>query len=183
VSDQPAALRGVNHLALVCEDMARTVEFYETILGLKLVKTIELPMGGGQHFFFELGDGSCIAFFWFPDAPAAAPGISAPRGLPTDLDLLSAHGSMNHLAFDVAADRFDAERERLIAAGVACSEVLNHDDSEWGVTRTQREGTFLRSTYFFDPDGILLELACWTAPFGPDAVRHAPARAVAPVES
>lgn len=176
MGDQPV-LRGVNHLALVCKDMARTVDFYQGILGLKLIKTIELPMGGGQHFFFELGDGSCIAFFWFPDAPDAVPGISAPRGLPTDLDLLSAHGSMNHLAFDVAPEVFEAERDRLIAAGVHCSDILNHDDSEWGVTEEQYEGTFIRSTYFFDPDGILLELACWTADLGPDAVRHAPATA------
>jgi hypothetical protein len=38
-------------------------------------------------------------------------------------------------------------------------------------------GVFVRSIYFQDPDGILLEFACWTRELGPDAVRHAPARA------
>ncbi|MCA3712327.1 MAG: VOC family protein, partial [Phenylobacterium sp.] len=33
-------IRGVNHIALVCRDMARTVEFYRDILGMPLVKTI-----------------------------------------------------------------------------------------------------------------------------------------------
>jgi len=33
---------------------------------------------------------------------------------------------------------------------------------------------FVRSVYFFDPDGILLELAAWTRAFTPDDVRHAP---------
>ena len=50
-------LRGVNHLALVCRDMAATVDFYTGVLGMPLVKTIELPGGMGQHFFFDIGGG------------------------------------------------------------------------------------------------------------------------------
>ena len=46
-------LRGINHLALVCRDMERTVDFYTNVLGMPLVKTIELPAGMGQHFFFD----------------------------------------------------------------------------------------------------------------------------------
>ena len=38
-------IRGVNHLALVCKDMAKTVEFYRDVLGMPLVKTIDLPGG------------------------------------------------------------------------------------------------------------------------------------------
>src|ERR1700733_1706626 len=48
-------LGGVNHLALVCSDMKRTVEFYTQVLGMRLIKTIELPAGSGQHFFFAMG--------------------------------------------------------------------------------------------------------------------------------
>ncbi|MGH9111756.1 MAG: VOC family protein, partial [Acidimicrobiales bacterium] len=62
-------LGGVNHLALVCRDMARTVDFYTSVLDMPLVKTIELPAGMGQHFFFDCGAGDCLAFFWFPEAP------------------------------------------------------------------------------------------------------------------
>ncbi len=36
-------LGGVNHLALVCSDMKRTVEFYTEVLGMRLIKTIDLP--------------------------------------------------------------------------------------------------------------------------------------------
>ena len=43
--------RGINHLALVCKDMERTVDFYTNILGMPLTKTIELPGNMGQHFF------------------------------------------------------------------------------------------------------------------------------------
>ena len=109
----------VNHLALVCSDMARTVDFYDGVLGMPLIKTIELPAGMGQHFFFDCGDGDSLAFFWFPDAPPAAPGIAAPGAPPGRGDLTSAIGSMNHVAFDVPADQIDEYRDRLNAEGVA----------------------------------------------------------------
>ena len=69
-------LNGINHLALVSSDMARTVDFYTNVLGMPLIKTLEIP-GGAQHFFFDCGNGDSLAFFWFPEAPAAVPGISA----------------------------------------------------------------------------------------------------------
>ena len=59
-------LGGVNHLALVCSDMKRTVEFYTQVLGMRLIKTLDLPGGAGQHFFFDSGGGNALAFFWFP---------------------------------------------------------------------------------------------------------------------
>ena len=75
-------IRGVNHLALVCKDMARTVEFYRDVLGMPLIKTIDLPDGLGQHFFFDIGNGDSLAFFWFRGALEAVPGVSAPAQLP-----------------------------------------------------------------------------------------------------
>ena len=56
-------LRGINHLALVCKDMARTVDFYTNILGMPLIKTLELPNHMGQHFFFDIGNEDSLAFF------------------------------------------------------------------------------------------------------------------------
>jgi catechol 2,3-dioxygenase-like lactoylglutathione lyase family enzyme len=176
-------IRGVNHLALVCRDMARTVDFYTQVMGFPLVKTIELPSGMGQHFFFDIGGGNHLAFFWFPEAPDAVPGVSAPAARPDNGDLVSAVGSMNHIAFDVDPDRMEAYRERLVAAGVDCSEVVNHDDSEWTVAKHLHPGVYVRSMYFQDPDGILLELAGWTRPLDASDVRHEPATASAGVAS
>ena len=177
-------LNGINHLALVCRDMGRTVDFYTNVLGMPLTKTIELPAGMGQHFFFDCGGGDSLAFFWFPEAPEPAPGISAPAARPDLGDLTSAIGSMNHVAFDVAPDKIEEYRDRLLAAGVPCTEVANHDDSEWGISEEMHPGVFVRSVYFQDPDGILLEFACWTRAFGPDDVAVEPAGAVrAPVEA
>lgn len=167
---------GINHLALVSSDMARTVEFYSGVLGMALTKTIELP-GGGQHFFFDCGNGDSLAFFWFPNAPVGVPGVSQPAHRPDQGDIVSAHGSMNHVAFDVAADQIDPCVAALRGAGVECTEVWNHDDSEWGVSREQHDGVFVRSIYFSDPDGISLEIAAWTRELGPQDVSHEPRRA------
>jgi len=175
VNERPFELSGINHLALVCRDMARTVDFYSGVLGMPLVKTIELPFGMGQHFFFDCGGGDCLAFFWFPDAPEPAPGISAPAARPDQGELTSAIGSMNHVAFNVPAERIDDYRDRLLAAGVDCTEVANHDDSEYGLSKKMHPGVFVRSIYFQDPDGVLLEFAAWTRELGPDDVRHEPA--------
>ena len=144
---------------------------------MPLIKTIELPVGMGQHFFFDCGGGDALAFFWFPDAPDAVPGVSAPTGRPDQGSLTSAVGSMNHVAFAVPPERIDEYRDRLRAAGVDCTDVADHDDSEWGLADTMHPGVFVRSIYFQDPDGILLEFACWTRTLGPQDVSHVPARA------
>jgi catechol 2,3-dioxygenase-like lactoylglutathione lyase family enzyme len=181
MSTEPAIeLGGINHLALVCRDMARTVDFYEGVLGMPLVKTVELPTGLGQHFFFDCGGGDLLAFFWFPEAPGPVAGVTGPMARPDTGEMVSAVGSMNHVAFKVAPDRLEATRDALVAAGVECSEVLNHDDSEWGVSREVHDGVFVRSVYFSDPDGILLELAATTRAFGPGDVAHAPATTLDP---
>jgi catechol 2,3-dioxygenase-like lactoylglutathione lyase family enzyme len=176
---RPFELRGVNHVALVCRDMVRTVEFYRDRLGMPLVKTIELPTGLGQHFFFDIGNGDCLAFFWFRDAPPPAPGLAAPTALPGVLDYTTVIGTMNHLAFDVPADEVDGYVGRLRERGVECTEVLHHDDSEWGVAKVMHPGVLVKSVYFFDPDRICLEFAAWTRTLGPDNVRHAPVRTTA----
>jgi len=168
-------LRGVNHIALVSSDMARTVQFYRDVLGMPLVKTIELPGGTGQHFFFDIGNDDCLAFFWFAGAGPAQPGVSNAAALPGKGDIASAHASMNHLAFDVPLERFEEYRERLIDAGVEVSMILDHDDSEHQVARELHPGVFVRSFYFRDPDGILLEFAAWTREMGrPDDVTVLP---------
>ena len=145
---------------------------------MRLIKTLDLPGGAGQHFFFDSGGGNALAFFWFPDAPDAVPGVSAPVTVPGMGEWTSAVGSMNHVAFDVPLEKFDEYRQRLLDKGIAVSDVMNHDDSEWGVSKDVNDGVFVRSVYFFDPDGILLEFACWTKEFTEADVRHAPARAL-----
>lgn len=180
MKDSPFEFGGINHLALVCRDMAATVAFYEGVLGMPLIKTIELPAGLGQHFFFDCGGGDSLAFFWFPDAPEPAPGISGPVDRPDRGSLTSAIGSMDHVAFSVPPEKMEEYRDRLRAAGVDTTEIANHDDSEWGLADEWDRDTFVRSLYFLDPDGILLEFAAWTRSFGPDDILIEPQGAVRP---
>lgn len=158
-------LGGINHVALVCSDMQRTVDFYTGVLGMPLVKSLDLPDGMGQHFFFDAGNGDCVAFFWFTAAPDGAQGETVPAALPGIGDIVTAVGSMNHLAFHVPAEKFDEYRQRLIDKGVRVGPVLNHDNSPAQVAPRMRPGVYVRSFYFTDPDGILLEFACWTERF------------------
>ena len=178
-------LRGFNHLALVARDMAETVAWYEDILGMKLVKTLELPGGFGQHFFMDMGNGvDGIAFFYFPNAPEGVRGESLQNKYG-----MTAIGTMNHLAFDVYPAKFDAYREKLIAKGVEVTMVINHCDSLDGGHKehydpeTDDNDVFVRSVYFTDPNGTRLEFACWTKTFDESDVKHAPSTARTPVEA
>ena len=159
------AISGINHVALVCSDMERTIDFYSNILGMPLIKSLDLPGGMGQHFFFDAGNGDCVAFFWFADAPDRVPGISSPAAIPGIGEITSAVSTMNHLAFHVPPDKFDEYRQKLKAKGVRVGPVLNHDESPMQVARELHPGVYVRSFYFTDPDGITLEFACWTKEF------------------
>ncbi|MFN2100626.1 VOC family protein [Altererythrobacter sp. MF3-039] len=165
--------KGINHIALVCRDMKETVQFYTEVLRMPLFKTVQLP-DGGQHFFFDCGGGASVAFFWWKDAPAPAPGIASVKHFP--MDAKTAVGSMNHLAFDMEEAELEATIERLKEAGVPHTPVVvNHDDSPGGVAQENHDGVFVRSVYFTDPNGIMLEFAATTKEFGPDDVAHEPA--------
>lgn len=167
--------RGINHVALVCRDMQETAEFYTEVLNMPLFKTVELP-GGGQHFFFDAGGGNSVAFFWWKDGPPAAPGIASVKKFP--FDAKTAVGSMNHLAFDMPEEELEAALDRLKEAGVEHTHaVVNHDDSPAGVSQELHDGVFVRSVYFTDPNGIMLEFAATTKNFGPDDIAHEPATA------
>jgi len=57
--------QGISHLALVCSDMERTVRFYCDLLGLALVKTIELP-DGAPYFSRPLCAATCLTTLFVP---------------------------------------------------------------------------------------------------------------------
>ena len=179
-------LRGFNHLALVARDMAETIAWYEDVLGMKLVKTLELPGGRGQHFFLDMGNGrDGVAFFWFPEAPEGVRGESL-----QDKRGMTAIGTMNHLAFDVPPEKMDEYRAKLKSKGVQVTEIVNHSDSLEGGHKadydpdTDGGDVFVRSMYFADPNGTLLEFASWTREFRDDDVKHTAATAAgAPVSA
>jgi len=174
-------LRGFHHVALVCRDMQDTVDFYEGVLGFPLVKTLDFG-GQGQHFFFQVTEDDGVAFFWFRNVNPAMPGVAsadwnAGETTPSRAKgLLSkaAAGAMHHLSFGVPADRLDEYRDRLREAGIEVTEAISQDDGD---------GECLRSIFFRDPDGIVIEFSAWTelsAQASTDSFRPAtPAEALA----
>jgi len=62
--------------------------------------------------------------------------------------------------------------------------VVNHDDSPRGVSEKMHPGVFVRSVYFTDPNGIMLEFACLTRKLGkPEDIALTPAKAKAPAHA
>jgi catechol 2,3-dioxygenase-like lactoylglutathione lyase family enzyme len=105
--------RGVHHVALLCADVERTVDFYDGILGFPLIEMFEnRDYGGSTHFFFDIGHGNCLAFF---DLPGLDLGPYA--------EVL---GGLHHLAISITRPQWEAARDRLTVAGIA---TVNIDES------------------------------------------------------
>ena len=174
MSDERFQYEGINHVALVCRDMKKTVDFYTNVLEMPLIKTLELGAGRGQHFFFDAGNGATIAYFWFPDPPEPAPGIASQHIDLMNNPMTTAIASMNHLAISIPLEKFDAYVDKLRSKGVTVH-VINHTDDEKGYSEEVNDSVWIRSMYFRDPDGLALEFAAYTRDFRDDDVAHEPA--------
>jgi catechol 2,3-dioxygenase-like lactoylglutathione lyase family enzyme len=105
-----SSARGVHHVALLCMDVERTIEFYQGLLEFPLVDLFEnRDYHGSNHFFFDIGHGNTVAFF---DLPGLDLGPYA--------EVL---GGLHHLAISVEPERWEHLRSKLEAAGVATEHV------------------------------------------------------------
>jgi catechol 2,3-dioxygenase-like lactoylglutathione lyase family enzyme len=139
--------KSLHHAAFRCKDARETVDFYTGVLGLKFIHAMgedHVPSTGKYsphiHIFFEMEDGSCIAFFELPKD----------QGQPSGRDPETPDW-VQHFAFRVAdqATLLKAKAD-LEVRGIKVVGPTNHDD-------------FLLSIYFFDPSGHRLELSVHTA--------------------
>ena len=141
---RPATPGRLNHAAYVIRDAEETTRFYRDILGLPLVGFViddKVPSTGDPfpyvHLFFELGDGSSLAFFESVGLPEPAK-ASHP-----------AYNVFNHLALDVGTPaNVDQWASHLRSHGVEVIGPVDH--------------AVIYSVYFHDPNGIRLELTCNT---------------------
>lgn len=140
----PPPIQQLHHFAYRARDAEETRHFYEDILGLPLYHIIQsdhVPSTGEYcpytHFFFRLQDGSFIAFFDLGDDQAAEPSPNTPQWV-------------NHIAFRVnSIAELEAMKARLEASGIAVIGVTDHH--------------IFKSIYFFDPNGVRLELSAQVA--------------------
>ena len=102
--------RGVHHVAFICSDVERTVEFYDGLLGFPLIEMFEnRDYEGSTHFFFDIGHGNTLAYF---DLPGVDVGPYA--------EVLGGH---HHLAISIERGKWEAARARLEAAGIEYAHV------------------------------------------------------------
>jgi glyoxylase I family protein len=140
---KPGSIHGLHHFAYRCRDAEETRAFYEDLLGLPFVHLVRGDVVPSiketcpfVHIFFEMRDGSYLAFFDLGDGVAAEPSPNTPAWV-------------NHIALEMdSVEEIEAARERLTAAGLEVRGVTDHD--------------FINSIYFFDPNGIRLELTVRT---------------------
>jgi len=129
----------LHHAAWRCRDAEETRAFYEDVLGLRLAHIIRaetVPSTGENcpyvHLFFVLPDDSFVAFFDLGDNQAPLPSPNTPAWV-------------NHFAMKVdSLEVLERFKRRLQDAGVEVLGVTDHG--------------FVRSIYFFDPNGIRMEL-------------------------
>ncbi len=133
-------VKSLHHVAYRCKDAKKTAAFYTEALGLKysMAVSADTVLSTGEysphfHLFFEMEDGSCVAFFEVPEAPEMGFDPNTPDWV-------------QHLALRVGSmDELLAAKKRLESFGV---EVLGPADHR-----------ICQSIYFRDPSGHRLELA------------------------
>ena len=133
-------IKGLHHNAYRCRDSEETRAFYEDFLGLPLAGALEIneTKTGRQtrvlHTFFRMGDGSFLAFFDVPETP---------------FEFKPQHDFDLHIALAVEPAELEAMLDKGKAEGREVRGPIDHG--------------FIRSIYFRDPNGYVVEL---TTPTG-----------------
>src|SRR5215213_7683594 len=128
-------IRKLHHNAYRCRDSEETRRFYEDFLGLPLAGTLEINQTmtgrrtGVLHTFYELDDGSYLAFFEGPDMP---------------FEFKPQHDFDLHIALEVTREDLEAMFAKGKAQGIETRGVADHG--------------FVHSIYFRDPNGYVIEL-------------------------
>lgn len=127
-------IKGLGEIALRVHDLDRMQQFYEEVIGLRLMK--RFPTSA----FFKIAEGveghtQILALFDRTGSPGYV-GLDARRT------------TVDHLAFSIALQDFEAEKERLQGLGLQVR-LSTHAWVQW------------RSLYVNDPEGNTVELVCY----------------------
>ena len=128
-------LKGLHHNAYRCRDSEETRKFYSDFLGLPLVQAFQIhETNSGRatktlHSFYQMDDGSCLAFFEAPDMP---------------FDFKTQHDFDLHIALEVSQTDLQDMFAKGKAAGLETRGISDHG--------------FIDSIYFRDPNGYVIEL-------------------------
>ncbi|GLQ06818.1 VOC family protein [Sneathiella chinensis] len=129
-------IKGLHHNAYRCRNSEETRQFYEDFLGLPLAEAfpiLETKTGNeteALHTFYRLDDGSFLAFF-------EVPGMPFTFKKQHDFDL--------HIALEVEMEDLFFLFEKGKAQGIETRGISDHG--------------FIKSIYFRDPNGYVIELS------------------------
>ena len=133
-------IKGLHHNAYRCRDSEETRRFYEGFLGLRLAGTLEITetKTGREtrtlHTFYEMGNGSYLAFFEAPDMP---------------FDFKAQHDYDLHIALEVDEATLQDMFAKGKGSGIETRGIIDHH--------------FIHSIYFRDPNGYVIELTAKTS--------------------
>jgi glyoxalase family protein len=128
--------QGVHHITMVGSNREDTIDFYQGVLGMPLIfEQPNLDVPEEIHLYFDAGDGRLLTFFVRPSR------VLDPTPNPEGI------GNLHHLAFTVSRATYTQVAARLQELGI---------DNTGPIDRG-----FMDSIYFRDPNGQLLELACF----------------------
>lgn len=128
-------IKGLHHAAYRCRNSHDTRAFYEDFLGLPLAGALKITETKTKrptevlHTFYQLADGSHLAFFEAPDQP---------------FEFKTQHDFDLHIALEVEPDHLSRMLQKGQDKGIETRGVSDHD--------------FIDSIYFRDPNGYVIEL-------------------------
>ena len=129
-------VQGVHHLTFVGSNRQAVIEFYQGVLGMRMVlDQPNLDVPGEEHLYFDPGDGRLLTNFVRPTRE----NDQAPN--PEEI------GNLHHMALTVSRAVYTQVVERLRDLGIENTGPIDRG--------------FMDSIYFRDPNGQLLELACY----------------------
>ena len=129
-------VQGVHHLTFVGSNREAVIEFYQGFLGMRLVlDQPNLDVPGEEHLYFDAGDGRLLTYFVRPTRTNDT--TPNPEGI----------GNLHHMALNVSHAVYTQVVERLKERGIENTGPIDRG--------------FMDSIYFRDPNGQLLEMACY----------------------
>lgn len=129
-------VQGVHHLTFVGSNREAVIDFYQGLLGMRLVlDQPNLDVPGEEHLYFDAGDGRLLTYFVRPTR------VNDPTPNPEDI------GNLHHIALTVSKVVYTQVAARLNALGIENTGPIDRG--------------FMDSIYFRDPNGQRLELACY----------------------
>jgi glyoxylase I family protein len=134
MNERRMRITGIHHITLLVTNLDRSMAFYRSVLGMRLVKqTVNEDDKSARHFIFGDADGrpgTLITCLEYPDLDEGKVG----------------RGSTHHFALSVESEaELHAWRQYLEEKGIPTTQVMERED--------------FKSIYLRDPDGHIVEIA------------------------